>query len=141
MAEPEWDGREQAREHPLTTLTRVPIVPAHLALMTRVLTEHGATLTEAEDTVPGTIDPTASMYTVTFPPGTVRVDGIMIHRTFPFVIYFPDKYFLHGARLYPITLRRDDPYIHGLFPDRLEMTNKEQPGEEVRSIIHRASDE
>ncbi len=46
----------------------------------------------------------------------------------------------HVPTLSSITLREDDPSIHGLFPDHLEMANKGQPGEEVRCTIHGAPD-
>ncbi len=107
--------QQPARGMPLATLDAVPILPAYVALMTRILAEHGAALTETGDAPPQNVDSAARMYMVTFPPGTMRVDGMVFHRSFPFVIHFPDGYTLNGAQLWPIMLREDDPHIHALF--------------------------
>jgi hypothetical protein len=42
----------------------------------------------------------------------VRTDGIIIRRSLPFLLIFPDKYQLHGAELWPIGLRESDTCIN-----------------------------
>ena len=116
MAEPTRERMEQARGgRSLSSLAHVPIIPAYRDLLTRLLAEHGATLMETGVAPPKNVDASARMYTVTFPPGTVQVDGIVFCRSFPFVIHFPDGYALHGAQLWPITQHEGDFYIHALY--------------------------
>lgn len=106
---------------PLLVLERVPILPRYVALMQYLLLAHGSTLIETGEPLPTHVDPAARMYTVTFPPGTIRVNRMRITRTVVFAIQFPDGYRLQGARLYPITIRKDDCFIHGLFPAQAEI--------------------
>jgi hypothetical protein len=115
MGELELDGITQAREIPITTLDAVPIEPACLQIMLRILTQHGARLTETGAAPPQNIEQTARMYRVTFPPGTTRVNGLRMQQSVPFVISYPDGYVQHGTELWPATLRMDDPHINALY--------------------------
>lgn len=106
MDEPELNGIEQAREYPLTTLKQIPISQPYINVMTQILTEHGATLTETKDYPIG--EHSYKEYTVTFPSGTCRSFGLQMMRTRPFIILFPDGYQLHGAELWPLFRREGD---------------------------------
>ncbi|HEY0756867.1 MAG TPA: hypothetical protein VGD98_23140 [Ktedonobacteraceae bacterium] len=129
-AQPEEEKRGQ--EILITTLDAVPISPMYLEVMTRILSEHGAILAETEAPPPRNVDPTVSMYTVTFPPGTMRLNGMLIHRSFPFELQFPDGYRLNGAQLWPITLREDEQPIHALFLAACEV--EQRPDKEHQSV-------
>jgi hypothetical protein len=113
MSVPELDGITAAKETPIVTLKHVPIEERYLSIVTRLLTKHGATLTEADEAPPPNIeDNDAKMYTATFPPGTVRANGMIIHRSVSFLLLFPDGYHLHGAELWPIGLHESDTCIN-----------------------------
>jgi hypothetical protein len=57
------------------------------------------------------------MYRVIFPPNTVRVNGLVMLRSSPFVITFPDLFVLHGAELWPLDNREPERCINSLYLD------------------------
>jgi hypothetical protein len=117
------------RTFPITSMKRVPIGAAFLAIMTRILTAHGATLAETPEPPPAGMEDDVKMYTLTFPPGTRRSDELMMRRSQPFVILFPDGYQLHGAELWPISSSSSDRCINGfaLSPEQLAEGNASLP--------------
>jgi hypothetical protein len=98
MNELEGNGMGHAQKVALTTLKRVPISQLFVNAMTRVLTDHGATLAETRDYPQ--FDPPYKEYTITFPAGTVQAFGMSLMHSSPFVILFPDGYELHGKELW-----------------------------------------
>ena len=106
MTEPELNGKELAREYPLTVLKDIPIGQPYIEAMTRILTEHGATLTETHNS-PDPEQP-YKVYTITFPQGTVRSFGIQMMRSRYFLILFPDGFQLRGGELWPLYRREGD---------------------------------
>lgn len=100
MDHTERAGMKQAQTYPLETLKQVPISEPYIALMTRVLTEHRAILTETR-AYPDAERPYKE-YTLTFPPGTVISFGLRMMRSRHFSILFPDGFRLHGGELWPL---------------------------------------
>lgn len=113
MNDPQQEGR-QACGVLIARLERVPISAMYLAVVKRVLEAHGAVLVETGDELPVGVEEDARMYKVRFPPGTTRINGLVMHRSVPFELVFPDGYHLHGAELWPIALRESDRCLNGL---------------------------
>jgi len=97
---------DRTQEHPLTTLEQVPMNVQFISQMSKVLTAHGATLTETKDHPDA--DAPYKEYTIVFPPGTRRSFGLTMMRSRYFVILFPDGYELRGGELWPLERRDGD---------------------------------
>ena len=102
----DFDGDAQARTFALHTLHDVPVSEPYIARITQVLTAHGAALTETKDH-PET-EPPHKEYTITFPPGTVRVFGLRMLRSCYFTIVFPDGFTQSGGELWPLAVQEGD---------------------------------
>lgn len=126
MDDPRQAG-QQARGVLIASLDRVPISAAYLAVVKRVLEAHGATLVETADALPAGMEGDVLMYQVRFPGGTTRINGLVMIRSVPFELVFPDGYCLHGAELWPLTLRESDNCLNGLMlaPEDVEEMDKE----------------
>lgn len=97
----------QAPREMLTRLSDVPVDTQHVKHLNELLVAHGATVT------PVLVKPeeaTRAYYlcTIDFPEGTYREYGMMLLRSSPFIIYFPDGYGLHGAELYGTAAALDE---------------------------------
>ena len=107
-------GRDAKGGVSITTLMHVPIDNRFFFLVNNILRAHGASLAETQDEPlpPGATRGTTKMYTVTFPPGTLRENGLVMRRSVPFEIRFPDAFRLHGAELWPLHLHDQDTCIN-----------------------------
>ena len=116
MAEITFDGPEPAKLSPLACLQNIPISRPYIAMMTRLLNRHGATLAETADCSDAA--PPYKQYTITFPPGTRRSFGLRMRRSRYFTIHFPDGFHLPGGELWPLAVEEDDRAVIVLYlPD------------------------
>ena len=116
------DGDAQARTFALHILRDVPISKPHIARITQILTAHGATLEEMQDH-PET-EPPHTVYTITFPPGTVRIFGLRMLRSCYFTIVFPDGFEQSGGELWPLRVGMGDKSTTVLHLPRVERVEK-----------------
>ena len=88
----------------LTRLTGVPVDESYVERLRTQLEAHGArlTLTEMKQYPPGNHGRAFFLYTIDFPDGTYREYGMLVLRSVPFTIYFPDGFKQPGANLYSI---------------------------------------
>lgn len=91
----------------LTRLTDVPVDTQHVKHLTDLLVAHGAKVTPVLVKPEGATR-TYYLCTIDLPDGTYREYGMMLFRSSPFIIYFPDSYELHGAELYGTTAALDE---------------------------------
>lgn len=86
--------------NPISSLEQVPIDLPYLERILSILTSHGATLTETRDCTenPGETYGNYKEFTIDFPEGTKRLNGLTRWQSQPFVLYFPDGYELHATQ-------------------------------------------
>ena len=118
------DGDAQARTCALQILQEVPVSDPYIVRITQMLTAHGATLTETQDH-PET-EPPHKEYTITFPPGTVRIFGLRMLRSRYFTIVFPDGFTQSGGELWPLHVGMGDKSTTFLHLPREKSAAKER---------------
>jgi hypothetical protein len=105
---------ESANEHmfpqsrqTLVQLTGIPVDQAFTKRLLKLLELHGAKATHTNTAQRYLEDGKTSTYhefTIDFPAGTQREDGMMLYRSAPFTIYFPDGYELPGVEFPSISV-------------------------------------
>lgn len=83
------------RRKTLVQLTGIPVDLAFTKRLIKLLEAHGAQVTRTHTKQASSADGqmrTYHEYTIDFPAGTQREDGLMLYRSLPFIIYFPDGY-------------------------------------------------
>lgn len=97
----------QASREKLTRLTNVPVDTQYRKCLTDLLVSHGAKVACSLVKPEGEAR-TYYLCTIDFPEGTYREYGMILLRSSPFTIYFPDGYELHGTELYRVTAALDE---------------------------------
>ena len=87
---------------PLRQLTNVPVDELYVEQLTPLLEAHGAklTLTDMKRYPLDGPQRTYFLFTIDFPEGTYRADGMLLARSTPFTIFFPDGFEQPGTELF-----------------------------------------
>lgn len=103
---------------PLSRLECVPIDVLYIGRVMEILSKHGASAIETKDCTTPTLFGACKghkEFTIIFPQGTLRQNGLVMQRSVPFIIVFPGGYRLHAAELWPLFCREDDRAITVLY--------------------------
>lgn len=107
MSELANDNIFPASRKTLVQLTGIPVDLAFTKRLVKLLEEHGAKATHTRTAQRYLADGkmcTYHEYTIDFPAGTQREDGMMLYRSAPFTIYFPDGYELPGVEIPSVSM-------------------------------------